>query len=90
MIGQAAGAILELNADEKLRQQIIDRQNAINDYYSEINWSRAEGRAEGLAEGAIIEKRATAEKLRQLGWSVESIAEFLNVAAVDVKIWLND
>ena len=44
MIREAAGAILELNADEKLRQQIFDRQSAINDYNSDMTRSRAEGR----------------------------------------------
>ena len=43
-IREAAGAILELNADEKLRQQIFDRQSAINDYNSDMTRSRAEGR----------------------------------------------
>ena len=82
MIREAAGAILELNADEKLRQQIFDRQSAINDYNSDMTRSRAEGFMEG--------KKDTANKLYQAGWTVEQIAELLDVAAVDVKIWLND
>ena len=59
------------------------------DYLAE---GRAEGRAEGLttgrAEGVIEEKKSTAEKLIRKGWSIEEIAEFLDVSAVDVEIWL--
>ena len=100
-VRQAAGAILELNADEKLRQRIIDQQNALFDYNNDMTESREEGRAEGLAtglaeglatglaKGVIKEKKSTAEKLVRKGWSIEEIAEFLDVSAVDVEIWLN-
>ena len=95
-VRRAAGAILELNADEKLRQRIIDQQNALFDYNNDMTESREEGRAEGraeglatgLAEGVIKEKKSTAEKLVRKGWSIEEIAEFLDVSAVDVEIWL--
>ena len=103
-VRQAAGAILELNADEKLRQRIIDQQNALFDYNNDMTESREEGRAEGLAEGLVTgraeglttgraegvieEKKSTAEKLIRKGWSIEEIAEFLDVSAVDVEIWL--
>ena len=102
MIGQAVDAVLELNADEKLRQQVIDCQNALNDYYSDMTHFEekglarglAKGREEGLAkgreEGVVEQKKATAKKLRRENWSVERIAEFLDVPVVDVEIWLND
>ena len=109
-IGQAVDAVLELNADEKLRQQVIDCQNALNDYYSDMTHFEekglarglakgreeglAKGREEGLAkgreEGVVEQKKATAKKLRRENWSVERIAEFLDVPVVDVEIWLND
>ncbi|MGN1065525.1 MAG: hypothetical protein ACI4QC_08945, partial [Thermoguttaceae bacterium] len=47
-----------------------------------------EGRVEGRVEGRIEEKKNTAEKLRQKGWSVEEIADLLGVPAVDVEVWL--
>ena len=50
----------------------------------------AEGRAEGIAEGEIKAKKAMAEKLLQKGWSFEETADFLDVAVVDVKIWLGE
>ncbi|MBQ9812115.1 MAG: hypothetical protein IJM54_02270 [Thermoguttaceae bacterium] len=111
-IGQAADAVLELNADEKLRQQALDCQNALNDYYSDMTHFEekglarglakgreeglAKGREEGLAkgreegrkEGVVEEKKAIAKKLRRENWSVERIAEFLDVPTVDVQIWL--
>ncbi len=107
-IGQAADSVLELNADEKLRQQALDCQNALNDYYSDMTHFEekglarglakgreeglAKGREEGLAkgreEGVVEQKKATAKKLRRENWSVERIAEFLDVPTVDVQIWL--
>ena len=50
----------------------------------------AEGRAEGIAEGEIKAKKAMAEKLLQKGWTFEETADFLDVAVVDVKIWLGE
>ena len=95
-IGQAADAVLELNADEKLRQQALDCQNALNDYYSDMTHFEekglarglAKGREEGRKEGVVEQKKASAKKLRRENWSVERIAEFLDVPVVDVEIWL--
>ena len=50
----------------------------------------ARGRAEGKAEGVLEEKKSTAAKLAQKGWTIQEIADFVGVAAVDVKIWLAD
>ena len=73
MICQAAGAILELNADEKLRQRIIDRKNALNDYNSEMSWNRAEGRKEGRAETlSEVEQR-----MRKEGFTEDQIKRIL-------------
>ena len=81
MVRQAAGAILELNADDKLRQQVIDCQNALNDYYNDM--------VHFEEKGVLKEKKATAEKLHKKGWNAEDIAEFLGIPVVDVEIWLN-
>lgn len=34
--------------------------------------------------------KAMAKKLFKEGWSVEKIAEFEEVDAIDVKIWINE
>ena len=51
---------------------------------------RAEGIAEGIAERETKAKKAMAEKLLQKGWTFEETADFLDVAVVDVKIWLGE
>ena len=48
------------------------------------------GREEGREEGQFREKKATAKKLFNKGWTIEEIAEFEEVDVVDVKIWLNE
>ncbi len=50
----------------------------------------AEGIAEGEARGEMNVKKTTAKKLYRQGWDVERIAVLFDVAAVDVKIWLNE
>ncbi|MBR4752248.1 MAG: hypothetical protein IK077_10855 [Thermoguttaceae bacterium] len=106
MINKAIDAICQLNADEKLREQIRVQQKAEYDYGNGIAVARdegmargmargmakgmAKGRAEGRAEGIIEEKKASAKKLRQKGWTVEEIAEFQGVSPVEVEIWLGD
>ncbi len=98
MINKAIDAICQLNADEKLREQIRVQQKAEYDYGNDIAVARdegmakgmAEGRAKGRAEGIIEEKKASAKKLRQKGWTVEEIAEFHGVSPVEVEIWLGD
>ncbi len=77
MICQAAGAILELNADEKLRQRIIDRKNALNDYNSEMSWNRAEGRKEGRAEGRAETLSEVELRMRKEGFTEDQIKRIL-------------
>ncbi len=50
-IQKAVDAVYELNADEVLRQQIWDREKAINDYNNDITVARLEGEAKGREEG---------------------------------------
>ena len=38
-------------------------------------------------EGKFEEKRTTARKLREIGWSIEKIADFLEAREIDVKCW---
>lgn len=49
----------------------------------------ARGEAIGEAKGRLEEKKIMAKKLRQEGWTVERIAEFIEIPVVDVKIWLS-
>ena len=77
MICQAAGAILELNADEKLRQRIIDRKNALNDYNSEMSWNRAEGRKEGRKEGRAETLSEVEQRMRKEGFTEDQIKRIL-------------
>ncbi|MBP5622470.1 MAG: hypothetical protein J6X44_10685 [Thermoguttaceae bacterium] len=51
---------------------------------------KAEGKAEGIVEGRLEEKKDAAQKLRRKGWSVEEIAEFVEIPVVDVNIWLGE
>ena len=55
-----------------------------------IEIGREEGIGIGEERGQIREKKATAKKLFNKGWSLEEIAEFEEVDVVDVKIWINE
>ena len=64
----------ELNADEKMRQLAFTREKAIRDEANAINSARAEGIAEGRAEGIA----SVVEKLKARGMSDEEINEILS------------
>jgi predicted transposase YdaD len=55
-----------------------------------IEIGREEGIEIGREEGQIKAMKAMAKKLFKEGWSVEKIAEFEEVDAIDVKIWINE
>ncbi|MBR4752309.1 MAG: Rpn family recombination-promoting nuclease/putative transposase [Thermoguttaceae bacterium] len=86
MVNAVAGANIRYKKGEERVNMCEAMEGLLNDARTE---GRAEGRAEGREEGIIGEKKATARKLRQKGWTVEEIAEFQDVSPVDVKIWLD-
>lgn len=88
-------ALNELPDNSTLKKFLMDnkaevKRMCITEYDQErvLAQQREEGRLEGRVEGLIEEKKNTAEKLRQKGWSVEEIADLLGVPAVDVEVWL--
>ena len=88
-------ALNELPDNSTLKKFLMDnkaevKRMCITEYDQErvLAQQREEGRLEGRVEGLIEEKKNTAEKLRQRGWSVEEIADLLGVPAVDVEVWL--
>ena len=92
---------LDALPDDSPIKKILLAQRAVRDMcITEFNQQRhdanllaegeARGRAEGKAEGVLEEKKSTAAKLAQKGWTIQEIADFVGVAAVDVKIWLAD
>ncbi len=100
--GAAFDAALDALPDDSPIKKILLAQRAeVRDMcITEFNQQRhdanllaegeARGRAEGKAEGVLEEKKSTAAKLAQKGWTIQEIAEFLEVDVVDVEIWLAD
>ena len=93
MINKAIDAICQLNADEKLREQIRVQQKAEYDYGNDIAVARdegmAKGRAEGLMEGRLEALKENAANMRAEGLDDEMIARILRVDVADVRIWLD-
>ena len=50
-IQKAVDVVYELNADEVLREQIRQREKALNDYNNDMTVARKEGLEEGLEKG---------------------------------------
>ncbi len=67
----------ELNADEKLKQEVYYREKRLHDEASALSHARREGIAEGLAEGfekgRAEERNRLAENLRKMGMTDEQI-----------------
>ncbi len=101
MINKAIDAICQLNADEKLREQLRVQQKAAYDYGNDIAVARDEGMAEGMAKGeargmakGLMEGRLEALKenaanMRAEGLDDEMIARILRVDVADVRSWLD-
>ena len=89
MINKAIDAICQLNADEKLREQIRVQQKAEYDYGNDMTVARDEGRAEGLMEGRLETLKENAANMRVEGLDDETIARILRVNVADVRIWLD-
>ncbi|MBR4751434.1 MAG: Rpn family recombination-promoting nuclease/putative transposase [Thermoguttaceae bacterium] len=89
MINKAIDAICQLNADEKLREQIRVQQKAEYDYGNDMAVARDEGRAEGLMEGRLETLKENAANMRVEGLDDETIARILRVNVADVRIWLD-
>lgn len=53
-IQKGVDAVISLNADTILREQIRQRDKAIRDYYNDMAIAKSEGRAEGKAEGVLF------------------------------------
>ncbi len=63
----------ELSADEKVRQEAYYREKRLHDEATALGHARREGRAEGRAEGIAEEKKAVAQRLRDMGFTEEQI-----------------
>ena len=61
-IQKAVDVVYELNADEVLREQIRQREKALNDYNNDMTVARKEGLEEGLEKGR---KEGRAEGLEE-------------------------
>ena len=81
MIQKGVEAVLKLNADPDLREQIRLREDALRDYNSSMSSERARGLKEGLQKG--IKKGSTAkekemvDKLRKSGVSEDVLRSVL-------------
>ena len=62
VIAQAVARLVYVSADEQLRYEMHMREKAELDYFSDLGGAKAEGRAEGLAEG---EAKGKAEGLAE-------------------------
>ena len=87
-IQKAVDAVYELNADEVLRQQIWDREKAINDYNNDMTVSRLEGKEEGRIEGRIEgREEGQLALLKQL---VENGTLTISQAAAQINMTLDE
>ena len=89
MINKAIDAICQLNADEKLREQIRVQQKAEYDYGNDIAVAEERGEARGMAKGRLENMKENAANMRAEGLDDEMIARILRVDVADVRIWLD-
>ena len=72
-------------------QKLFDEETQQAKYYQSVKKeSHEEGFAEGREEGRLETLKDNTKKLRQKGWCVGEIAEFIEIPVVDVEIWLGE
>lgn len=82
---EAWGVIKELSADERERLLAEDREKTRRDNAAYYETGLVEGRAEGITEGRLEERRAMIVKMLNQGLSPEQISNFTGIALEDVK-----
>ena len=65
-------SLRELNADDKIKQEVYYREKRLHDEASALGSARREGIAEGIAE----ERQRTIAKLRSMGMTEDEISKF--------------
>ncbi|MBR5759825.1 MAG: hypothetical protein IKX88_14645 [Thermoguttaceae bacterium] len=83
---------LEQSIDETLNEMPDDFEikQFLLDNKAEVKRTRVTEYEEGREEGKIETMKATVKKLFKKGQTVEEIAELLEIASVDVEIWLDE
>lgn len=82
---EAWGVIKELSADERERLLAEDREKTRRDNAAYYETGLVEGRAAGITEGRLEERRAMIVKMLNQGLSPEQISNFTGIALEDVK-----
>ena len=77
MIQKGVEAVLKLNADPDLREQIRLREDALRDYNSSMSAVGARERAQGRKEGRLAERKEMVEQMRKNGASEDFIRAVL-------------
>ena len=81
--------MIERLFDEETQRERHDRAVEKRSWEKGFAEGHAEGLAEGLAEGRLTILKENAANMRANGIDDETIAKFLSVDVVDVKIWLD-
>lgn len=82
---EAWGVIKELSADERERLLAEDREKTRRDNAAYYETGLVEGRAAGITEGRLEERRAMIVKMLNQGLSPEQVSNFTGIALEDVK-----
>ncbi|MEK3713513.1 hypothetical protein [Paenibacillus sp. FSL R7-0333] len=90
MLKKAMDTLEFLSQDAATRMEYDARMKYLRDEASRMNGAKAEGIAEGIAQGAIREKRETARKLLAMGHDFDFIVKLTELSEKEVQnLWKN-
>ncbi|MFD1677530.1 Rpn family recombination-promoting nuclease/putative transposase [Alicyclobacillus fodiniaquatilis] len=74
-----------LSQDREARELYESRQKAMNDWISNIEGAREEGREEGKIEGERMKAFAVARRLLNKGMPIEEVADLTDLTVADIE-----
>ena len=84
-MGAAINQLMEISADEKMRELYRAREKARLDMISRLKYAENKGIAKGLEEGAIKKARGMAIELIKDGVEVNLVVKYTKLAKNEVE-----
>ena len=89
IMDKVVNKILDYNSDQAIREQLRAEEEWRRGYNSDMAASKEEGKLEGIAEGIekgrFEEKKKTAKKMKERGYSNNEIAELIGLSLEEIS-----
>ena len=85
IMDKVVNKILDYNSDQAIKEQLRAEEEWQRGYNSAVAASKEEGIAEGIEKGRFEEKKKTAKKMKERGYSNNEIAELTGLSLEEIS-----